>query len=152
MPQIRVFKLDLNGKVAWQYEGRVLRRGADSLVLEAFFDRPDMPFRGGVLKKGDRFVETYYSGRSYNVFEIYDRDNADLKGWYCNVSRPAVLAETSVSWVDLALDLWIWPDGRQAVLDEDEFAALPLEQEERGRALAALRELQELFKRQRPPL
>jgi hypothetical protein len=54
--------------------------------------------------------------------------------------------------VDLALDLWVWPDGTQAVLDQEEFEALPLVQEERERALAALGELQQAFKKERPPL
>ena len=151
-PKITILKLNLHGDVSWQYQGHVISRGPDRIVLEAFFDRPDMEFRGGTLKEGDRFVETFYNNRLYNVFEIYDRDDAGLKGWYCNVSRPAVIAETTVSWVDLALDLWVWPDGSQAVLDAEEFEALPLIQDERARARSALQELQRAFKKERPPL
>jgi hypothetical protein len=149
---ITVLKLDLNGGVTWQYEGRLLRREPYQIVLEAFFDRPDMAFLGGVLKRGDRFVERFYSDRFYNIFEVYDRDNTDLKGWYCNVSRPAAINEATVSWVDLALDLWVWPDGRQAVLDEEEFEGLPLEPQERSRAVWEMRELRQRFERERPPL
>ena len=151
MGQIRVLKLNLEGQVTWQYTGSPLRREPDCIVLEASFDRPDMPFLGGVLKEGDRFVETFYGERFYNLFEIYDRDDAQLKGWYCNVSRPAVITETAVSWVDLALDLWVWPDGRQVVMDQDEFDDLPLQPRERSRALRAMRELQQAFRAQRPP-
>lgn len=149
---ITVLKLDLNGGVTWQYEGRLLRREPYQIVLEAFFDRPDMAFLGGVLKRGDRFVERFYSDRFYNIFEVYDRDNTDLKGWYCNVSRPAAINEATVSGVDLALDLWVWPDGRQAVLDEEEFEGLPLEPQERSRAVWEMRELRQRFERERPPL
>jgi hypothetical protein len=46
----------------------------------------------------------------------------------------------------LALDLLVFPDGRQIVLDEDEFNALPLSEAERQSALAALAELQALFR------
>ena len=35
-----------------------------------------------------------------------------------------MLTQDSVSWVDLALDLWVSPDGSQAVLDREEFEAL----------------------------
>ncbi len=121
---IRVLKLDLSGKVTWQYDGRVLRREPQSVVLEAFFNRADMPFVDVVFKQHDRFVETFYTDRWYNIFEIHDRDDDRLKGWYCNVGMPAVLGEGTVSYVDLALDLWISAGGQQTVLDREEFEAL----------------------------
>lgn len=149
--EIRVLKQNLAGEVTWQYTGRVLHRDDHSITLEALFNRVDMPFQGVVLKQGDRFVETYYTDRWYDVYEIYDRDSQQRKGWYCNITRPAVIEEKSVSYVDLALDLWVSSDGRQTVLDEDEFRALDLAPPERTRALQALTELQRLFEKQRPP-
>ncbi len=149
--QIRVLKLDLAGKVTWQYEGSVLRREPHAVVLEAFFNRPDMPFLDVVLKQNDRYVETYYTDRWYNIFEIYDRDDGRLKGWYCNVGRPAVLGDGTVSYVDLAIDLWVSPDGKQTVLDREEFEALEIEPGERAEALRGLAELQQHFESKRPP-
>jgi len=112
MKSIAVLKLDLSGEASWQYKGHLLQRGAHSILLEAFFERQDMPFLDVVLKRGDRFVETYYDDRGYNILEIHDRDSAQFKGWYCNLNRPAHITAETVSWVDLALDLWVWPDGR----------------------------------------
>ena len=60
--------------------------------LEAFFDRDDMELGYTVFKRGDRFVETYYDDRWYNVFAVYDRDDGGLMGWYCNICRPAVIS------------------------------------------------------------
>lgn len=142
---IRVLKLDLSGQVTWQYDGRLLKRGAHSVILEALFDKPDFALLDVVLRKGDRFVETYYDNRGYNVFEIYDRDAAGFKGWYCNLSRPARIAGATVSWVDLALDLWVWPDGRRVLLDQDEFDALPIDQAERAQVMRSLLELEQSF-------
>ncbi len=142
---IKVLKKNLSDEVTWQYEGQVLRRKLNAVVLEAFFNRPDMPFIDIILKENDRFIETFYTDRWYNIFEIYDRDDDKLKGWYCNVGRPAVLTEDSVSYVDLALDLWVSADGKQTVLDEDEFDVLPLNDSEREKAFSALAELQQLF-------
>ena len=68
-----------------QYSAQVLRRGSNFVLLEARFNRPDIPILDTVLKKGDRFVEIYYTDRWYNIFEIHDRDDDHLKGWYCNV-------------------------------------------------------------------
>ena len=84
--------------------------------------------------------------RWYNILEIHDREDDRLKGWYCNIGKPAVMeAGNKISYVDLALDLWVAPDGTQTVLDEDEFAALDLDDETRSKARAALAELQALF-------
>jgi len=142
---IKVLKKNLEGRVTWQYEGQVLRREQNAVVLEAFFNRPDLPFMDVTLKENDRFVETFYTDRWYNIFEIYDRDDGRLKGWYCNVGRPAILSEDTVSYVDLALDLWVSADGKQTVLDEDEFEALSLDDSEREKALNALADLRQLF-------
>ena len=81
------------------------------------------------LKRNDRFVETFYSDRWYNIFEIYDRDDDHFKGWYCNIGKPAIIEDDFVSYVDLALDLWVSADGTQTVLDEDELEELNLDDE-----------------------
>jgi predicted RNA-binding protein associated with RNAse of E/G family len=145
---LTIIKRNLSGEETWRYPGRLLIHEGSRLVLEARFNRPDLLFMGVVWRSGDRFVETYFTDRWYNIYEIHDRDDDALKGWYCNISRPAVLeAEDRLSYVDLALDLWIAADGTQTVLDEDEFAALALEEVDRARARQALEELQAHFAR-----
>jgi uncharacterized protein len=141
-----IIKQNYQGKEVWRYDGRTIERGENYLIIEAFFDRDDMDFHGLSLCKGDRFIETYFFDRWYNIFEIYDRDDGRLKGWYCNVSSPATENNSELSYQDYALDLLVFPDGQQIVLDEDEFAALSLSPRERETALAALVELQNYFK------
>jgi predicted RNA-binding protein associated with RNAse of E/G family len=147
MSQITVIKRDLQGQETWRYNGRILGKGDHFVLLEAFFNRADMPFHGIVLKKGDRFIETFYSDRWYNIFEIYDRDDNSLKGWYCNIGYPAEIDQKQVSYIDLVLDLFVYPDGRQLVLDEEDFLEIPLSQEVQRQALLALEALQGEFKR-----
>ena len=142
---ITVSKLDLDGRETWRYAGKILQRGEAFVQLEALFDRDDAAFHGITLRRGDRFVEIFYSDRWYNIFEIYDRDTGSLKGWYCNVGLPAHIEDGRVSYRDLALDLLVLPDGKQVVLDEDEFAELPLDAEQRYQARKALAELQDQF-------
>jgi hypothetical protein len=144
-----VIKLNFERQETWRYSGRVLRRSERAVVLEALFNRDDVDFHNILLKNGDRFVEVYYTDRWYNIFEIYDRDDARLKGWYCNVSLPAQVSDHEIRYVDLALDLLVYPDGRQLVLDEDEFAQLTLDEPTRRQARAALLSLQTLFQ---PPV
>lgn len=151
MTDITVLKRNLAGEVTWQYEGRVLKRETNCIVLEAFFNRADMPFMDVVLKRGDRFVETFYTERWYNVFEIYDRDDGKFKGWYCNIGYPALLEKDTISYIDLALDLWVAADGAQTVLDEDEFLGLSMDVMTRAQAISALEELKRRFENEKPP-
>ena len=95
-------------------------------------------------------METYYHDRWYNIFEIHDRDDDALKGWYCNITRPANFVDGRVEYVDLFLDLWVSANGDQTVLDEEEFLAAKLDNQTRRKAGAALIELQEMFKSKRP--
>lgn len=150
--KIKVQKKNPAGEVTYQYDGTLLTRDEHSIVLEAFFDRADLAFMGVVFKTGDRFIETYYTDRWYNIFAVHDRDDRELKGWYCNIGMPAVLDDGVIFYVDLALDLWVSVDGSQTVLDEDEFEALALSEESRAAALHGLQELKDMFLNQKPPV
>ena len=152
MPVMKILKKNLADEVTWQYDSEVLRRDENSITVEAFFNRDDMPFQEIILKRNDRFVETFYTDKWYNIFEIYDRDDGKLKGWYCNITKPAVIEEDSVSYVDLALDLWVSANGKQTVLDKDELEELNLTDDLKEKVYAGLKELQETFKTKNPPL
>lgn len=146
MPKVTVIKLDHRGQETWRYQGNVIERQSHHMILEAFFDRQDIHVDGLVLRRGDRFIETYFEDRWYNIFEIHDRTDDHLKGWYCNIGWPAVFENGTISYRDLALDLLVFPDGRQKVLDEDEFVHLPLKSDDRQNARQALAALQDGFK------
>jgi uncharacterized protein len=143
---ISVIKRNPAGEEIWQYSGTLLRREPYIIVLEARFQRPDLTLMGIVIHTGDCFIETFFLDRWYNVFEIHDREDDLLKGWYCNIGKPAIMeSENAISYVDLALDLWVAPDGTQTVLDEEEFASLDLDPQTRSKARTALEELQKCF-------
>jgi hypothetical protein len=151
MPQngretVQVVKLNTLQQETWRYAGKVITRTPESILLEAFFNRPDRVFHGILLAEGDRFLEKYYTNHWYNIFEIHDKSTNALKGWYCNVTYPAVFANGTVSYIDLALDLLVYPDGRQLVLDEDEFTDLHLNVNDAKKACEALQELQLILK------
>jgi uncharacterized protein len=151
MPVMKILKKNLADEVTWQYDGVELRRDKNSITVEAFFNRDDLPFQDIVLKRNDHFVETFYTDKWYNIFEIYDRDDGRLKGWYCNITKPAVIEDDSVSYVDLALDLWVSANGARKVLDEDELETLGLDEATKQKAFDGLRELEEYFESKNPP-
>ena len=147
---MKILKKNINDEVTWKYEGVVLSRAENAITLEALFNRDDMPFMDIVLKRNDRFVETFYSDRWYNIFEIYDRDDGKFKGSYCNIGKPAIIEDDFVSYVDLALDLWVSVNGIQSVLDEDELEDLNLDDDLKQKVYESLHELQELIKTKSP--
>ena len=144
--QIVVIKKDENGIEKWRYPGKILVQDAGSVLIEAFFSKGDMDYYGIVFARGDRFLERYFSNRWYNIYELHDKDDGALKGWYCNVTRPAVISDGLITFEDLALDLLVYPDGSQLVLDQDEFDVLDLDADEKKQALKALAELRKLFR------
>lgn len=143
--EIVVIKQNISGEETWRYSGVVTEINQKTITLEAFFNRDDMPFHGIMLCRGDRFIETYFSDRWYNIFEIFDHQANRQKGWYCNITRPAVFTDGMISYVDLALDLLVFPDFTQLVLDEDEFDLLAISEMEKAQARLALHELQQRF-------
>jgi protein associated with RNAse G/E len=144
MSEITVYKLDGSGREVWQYPATVLERAPDRIRLAADFNRDDMDLGYTTFARGDRFIETFYSDRWYNIFAVYTGEDGSLKGWYCNICRPAEISDTAVRCEDLTLDLWVTPDGESLVLDEVEFAASELSLEERTQGHEALWELRRL--------
>jgi uncharacterized protein len=142
--EISVHKLDALGQEQWVYTASVLVRGDDFVRLEGHFDRERAERAGLIIRRADRMVETHFRNRWYNVFAIYEGDGPHLKGWYCNITRPARIEEHDIYADDLALDLVVLADGSWHVVDEDEFEALILGEVDRRRAREALAELKAL--------
>ncbi len=141
---LRVVKLRYDGSTIFAWTGRLLERTAEYVLLAGLFNGQSRDLGYVVLERGDLFLEWYYVGRWYNIFQIYGAAG-ELKGWYCNVGMPPTLGHDELSYVDLALDVWVYPDReRHLVLDEDEFAVLKetvLQPEDAAAAEQALAEL-----------
>lgn len=140
-------KIDAAGSVVISYPGRRVERGPSHITLEAFFalrDRLELSYT--VFERGDRMIEHFFSDRWYNVFECHAVGSDALRGWYCNIARPAIIDDqgAEVRQTDLALDLWVGPDRRIQLLDEEEFAALALSEADVAAARAAVVELRDL--------
>ncbi|WP_329278906.1 DUF402 domain-containing protein [Streptomyces sp. NBC_01451] len=96
------------------------------------------------FEPGDVFTEYYWRDRWYSVKEVRDATGT-LKGWYCDIARPATLAGTELVVEDLDLDLWRSADGTDVRrLDEDEFEESGLTESDPRAASAAVAALDEL--------
>jgi len=145
MKSINVLKQDYLGRDVWKYSGKLIEEGNTKIVIEAYFDRGDTQVDRLILRRGDKFIETYYSDQWFNIYEIQDQLSGQVKAWYCNLCYPAQIDHDSVTYRDLELDLLVYPNGAQVILDMEEFEALPIASEVRLKALEGLKQLRELF-------
>ena len=146
-----VRKLNTLGEIVTTYDGELAERLPNCVRLEARWTRPALSLGYTTFETGDRFTEEFYTDHWYNIFTIHAADGT-LKGWYCNITEPAILTADSVTCRDLLLDLWVWPDGRMSVLDKDEFAAdTNLDAATRAAAEQALAELIERVRAREAP-
>ena len=104
------------------------------VCIDAVFALGDRDLGFVRLRRGDRFREWFYAGEWFNIFRVQDGKTLALKGWYCNITRPPLIrADTSVTADDLGLDVFVYPDGKTLLLDEDDFNRLDLTAAEKTR-------------------
>ena len=128
-----------------QYRGSALYDDGVHLVVRATWAEASERDVGYVrFEFGDVWTEHYWRDRWYAVKEIRAA-SGQLKGWYCDVTRPAVVRGNQVISVDLFLDLWVSGDLTTVLrLDEDEFLASGLVATDPEAAVQAQQALDEL--------
>ncbi|MEU3976115.1 DUF402 domain-containing protein [Streptomyces bacillaris] len=133
------------GRTRIRYPAEPVRDDGTRITVRAPWAAPGVRDFGFVrFEPGDVFTEHYWRDRWYAVKEVRSGDG-ELKGWYCDITRPAILADGVLTVEDLDLDLWVSADGSSVLrLDEDEFAASGLAGRDPGAASAATAALDEL--------
>ncbi|MER5850244.1 DUF402 domain-containing protein [Streptomyces sp. NPDC002012] len=133
------------GRTKIRYPADVVRDDGNRVTVRARWAAPGVRDFGFVrFEPGDVFTEHYWRDRWFAVKEV--RTGAgELKGWYCDITRPAVLRNAELLVEDLDLDLWVSADGSSVLrLDEDEFEESGLAERDPAAADAARRALDEL--------
>ncbi|WP_327366503.1 DUF402 domain-containing protein [Streptomyces sp. NBC_01217] len=133
------------GRTKISYPATVVRDDGVRLTVTAPWAAPGVRDFGFVrFEPGDVFTEHYWRDRWFAVKEVHT-GAGELKGWYCDITRPAVLRDGGLLVEDLDLDLWVSADGSSVLrLDEDEFEESGLAARDPAAAGAALRALDEL--------
>ncbi|WP_298564515.1 DUF402 domain-containing protein [Streptomyces luteogriseus] len=143
-PQLEVVLVKA-GRTKIRYTGELLADDGTRLAVRAPWAGSGVRDFGFVrFEPGDVFTEYYWRDRWYAVKEVRSATGV-LKGWYCDVTRPARRSGAELVVEDLDLDLWRSADGTDVRrLDEDEFAESGLGRSDPEAARAALAALDEL--------
>jgi protein associated with RNAse G/E len=122
---VTVRKLKPGGALDYSWQGVMARCDPSGIVIRAEFNVDIVQREWATFRRGDIFHEFYYWHKWFNVFHINEPDGT-FKGWYANVGQPAELSPESneLRYVDLALDVWVRPNGEYVVLDEPDFDQL----------------------------
>jgi hypothetical protein len=133
------------GRTKISYPAELLHDDGTRLAVRAAWAGDGVRDFGFVrFEPGDVFTEYYWRDRWYSVKEVHDATGA-LKGWYCDIARPATLTRAELVVEDLDLDLWLSADGTDVRrLDEDEFEESGLAESDPQAASAAVAALDEL--------
>ena len=141
MAFITVNKLNSSGVIKIQYQGEIIERFADGIIIQAYWEHPLKDLGYTCFEPGDRFIEYFYTQRWFNIFDISNASN-ERKGWYCNIAEPADIYKDQIKQKDLLLDVWVDPWGTPLLLDEDEFKVdTTLDDEQRQGARQGLYDL-----------
>ena len=111
-------KYDRSLRRSWS--AHLVERSESHILLEGYFESEVRHPELGVIAKGTRSVETFFFDRWYNYFSFYE-PTREFRNHYINISMPPQMSDDAIDYVDLDIDVIVWPDGQIEVLDEQEF-------------------------------
>ncbi len=116
----KIISRKFDGSINRRWEAEFVGQSDERLtfvgVFEKDVDHPEL----GFIDRGTVSYEYYWLDRWYNVFRFH-RPDGTLRNWYCNVNLPPTYAGDVLDYIDLDLDLLVWPDLRTEILDRDDF-------------------------------
>lgn len=117
--RIEVVSLEWDRGVRRSWFCELIRAEGELIELKGIFERDVEHETLGLVEKGTVSVEYFWLDRPYNIF-AFTAPNGRFRNWYCNVSLPPEISGNTLSFVDLELDVLIWPGKAPLVLDRDE--------------------------------
>ena len=96
----------------------LLHRTRDYLVI-AFHSHTSSRINGRLVEKGSTTIAHYWTNRNYTLWKFLDT-NQKLIGYLFHICTDVVIGKSTVTYMDLELDVWIDPDGTVAILDQED--------------------------------
>jgi protein associated with RNAse G/E len=118
--QITINARKYDGHIRRSWSGGLVSQTDTHLIVVGRFGADVRHSDLGLIPKGTISFEHFWLDRWYNVFRFYGPDGA-FHSHYCNITMPPTFENNVLDYVDLDIDLILWPDGRVEVLDQDDF-------------------------------
>ena len=113
-------KYDRSIRRSWSCE--LISRDDQVVVLRGVFaedvEHPDL----GLISRETVSIEYFWFERWFNIFRFIE-PNGPLRNFYCNIAMPPTFDGSVLDYIDLDIDIVVWPDMSFRVLDEAEFEA-----------------------------
>ena len=109
-----------DGHIRRSWDGGLVTQDEGLIVLVGRFEADVQHADLGLISKGTFSFEHFWLHRWYNIFRFHEPDGS-LKAYYCNVAKPPVFADGVLDFVDLDIDVVVWPDMSYDVVDLDDF-------------------------------
>lgn len=117
---ITVNSRSYDGAIRRSWKCELVERRDPLILFVGKFDADVEHSDLGLIEKGTISYEYYWLDRWYNIFRFHTPDG-NLRNFYCNISMPPRFADDVLDYVDLDIDVLVWPDGRHVVLDLDDY-------------------------------
>jgi protein associated with RNAse G/E len=122
LQQITIISRSFDFKIRKKWLCSLLEFNPPHLMCYGYFENAVTHPHLGTIPRGTLSLESFWSNRFYNLFVFFESDRK-IRNLYFNVCRPPRISPSSVDFVDLDIDIVIWPDGSFETLDIDEFQA-----------------------------
>ena len=119
---VTVNSLAYDGAVRRSWHCELIERNNPLLVFVGTFDRDVGHDELGLIRKGTISYEYYWLDRWYNIFRFHESDGT-LRNYYCNINMPPTFVGGELNYIDLDIDIVVWPDMSYRILDREEFEA-----------------------------
>jgi uncharacterized protein len=117
-----ILSKNYDGTLRKSWSCRLFGQNGHELVFYGEFEKEVSHPELGLIKRGTISYEYYWLDRWFNVFRFHEPDG-QLRNYYCNVSTPPTFADGILEYIDLDLDLLVWPNLKYSILDRDEFCS-----------------------------
>ena len=109
-----------NGTIHRSWQGELLFEDDSMLGIAAVFEHdvkhPDL----GLIENNTVSFEYFFMNKWFNAFRFH-RPYGIFRNWYCNICVPPSFSGDTIDFIDLDIDIVVWPDGRVETLDMKEF-------------------------------
>ena len=125
MSEVRTITVNsrkLDGSIARHWNCRLIKVTGTLIEARGVFPDDIDHTELGVIRRGTTSYEYFWTDRWYNVFRFDDPDGT-LRGFYCNICKPAEFDGRVIDYIDLDIDILVEPDLTYRLVDIEEYRA-----------------------------